>query len=57
MKHEFHAQYAFALQDSTTQAFALDWLVGKPSSSFLPALGPCAPRKPYISVELPEAKP
>ena len=29
MKREFHAQYAFALQDSTTQAFALDWLVGK----------------------------
>jgi len=29
MKHEFHAQYAFALKDSTTQAFALDWLVGK----------------------------
>ncbi len=29
MKHEFHAQYAFALKDSTTQPFALDWLVGK----------------------------
>ena len=29
MKREFHAQYAFALQDSTIQAFALDWLVGK----------------------------
>jgi len=29
MKREFPAQYAFALQDRTTQAFALDWLVGK----------------------------
>ncbi len=29
MKHEFHAQFALALQDSMTQAFAIDWLAGK----------------------------
>jgi len=29
VKAEFHAHFAFALQDSTTQAFALDWLVDK----------------------------
>ncbi len=29
MKREFHAHYAFALQDSATQAYALDWLVDK----------------------------
>lgn len=27
MRHEFHAQFPFALQDSVTQAFAIPWLV------------------------------
>lgn len=29
MNHEFYAHYPFALQDSTTQAFAMEWLGGK----------------------------
>ncbi|RMD65479.1 hypothetical protein D6833_02915, partial [Candidatus Parcubacteria bacterium] len=29
MKYEFHAQFPFALQDGTIQAFAVDWLAGK----------------------------
>jgi hypothetical protein len=29
MKHEFHAQFPFALKDSATQAFAISVLVGK----------------------------
>lgn len=29
MKYEFHAQYPLALQDSVTQAKAIDWLAGK----------------------------
>ncbi len=29
MKYEFYAQYPFALKDSVTQAFAIDWLVDK----------------------------
>ncbi len=29
MKYEFHAQFPLALQDSATQAFAIEWLVGK----------------------------
>lgn len=29
MKRELHTAYPFALQDGTTQAFAIDWLVGK----------------------------
>ncbi|MCD6389839.1 MAG: hypothetical protein J7L69_10550 [Desulfobulbaceae bacterium] len=29
MKHEYQAHFAFALQDSTTRAYTLDWLIGK----------------------------
>jgi len=29
MKYEYHAYFAFALKDSTTQAYAIDYLVGK----------------------------
>jgi len=29
MKHEFHTEYPFALQDGVTQAFAMEWLAGK----------------------------
>ena len=32
MNHEFHACYPFALQDSVTQAFAIEWLSGKLSN-------------------------
>ncbi len=32
MKYEFHAQFPLALQESTTQAFAIEWLVGKPKN-------------------------
>ena len=31
MKHEFHAEYPFALKDSVPQVFAIEWLVGKSS--------------------------
>jgi len=29
VKHEFHAEYPFALQDGVVQAFAIEWLAGK----------------------------
>ena len=38
MKHEFHAQFSFALYDSLTQGFAIAWLVKR--SARLPARWP-----------------
>ncbi|GAB6163989.1 hypothetical protein JCM12298_31490 [Desulfothermus naphthae] len=32
MKYEYHAYFAFVLKDSTTQAYAIDYLVGKSSN-------------------------